>query len=441
MSKLYYQKHGKSKIYSKNLNMINKVSSIKKPFYYSSRNSTNGNKTTLISRACLSSFLLVCVGSANAADIKVLPYSVGNYEVLARLDTSLGYSDNTFRGSFVEESSTFLTIDPTVQAVNETASRKITFDYEGQGAAFFENSDDGYISTKLGAEYLAKLSSVSDLSFGVIYEDGNSIRGTDILEGSNATVDGPTEFENKSFLSKYRYGGEKVGPTLELGFEYSDLEFQNFEAITEGRDRTLTDFTARIGYQVSVVTQFFVDLGYKEFDYDTAITGFAGDLDNDEKKIEVGVKWRATRQTTGEISVGVTDKDFDNFGDSDSITSWNAQVEWNATSRDVVVFSGFSRPFEQSGTGLFVDVEEFEIDWTHKLSPLWELKGSWATGSTDFEAFTRNDDYDRYELSVAYQPNRFSQLSLNYAREDKDSNDSTFDYEQNTVFLTYSTSL
>jgi len=401
---------------------------------------------TIISKACMASIFstsLLSVTVVNANDIQSLPYAAGDFEILARLDTTLGYGDNVFRGSFVEQGSTFLNVLPTVSAVKENASHRLAFTYEGEGALFFESSEDGYISTQLGAEYVAKFSPTSELGFGLSYEDGNSVRGTDILEGSNSTIDGPSEFEDWVFKTNYYLGSDKIGPILELDFEYSDLKFQNFSFFTEGRDRTSTSFSARLGYQYSVATQFFVDLGYTDFDYDGVINGFGASLDNDEQKIEVGVKWRATRQTSGEISVGVTDKDFDSFGDTSSVTSWNAQIEWNPTSRDKVVFNSFSRPFEQNGTGLFIDVQEASVSWDRKISPRWGFNVGLSAGKADFEANVRDDDYESYDLGVTYKPNRFSALSLDYKREDKDSASigPIFDFDSNTISLTYSTSL
>lgn len=401
------------------------------------------NKRSRISKACILAMLVngVAVHSAHANNVESSPYSVGDFEVYGRLDTTLGYGDNVFRGSIVEESSTFLTVSPTISAVKETATHRIGFDYKGEGALFFESSDDGYISNELGAEYIAKLSPTSELGFGVSYEDGNSIRGTDFLEGTNNVIDGPTEFENTVLRANYFVGSDKIGPVLELGLEYSDLEFENFGLFTEGRDRTTTKLSARLGYQYSVATQVFVDFVYQDFDYDGVINNFDGSLDNDEQRVEVGVKWRATSQTSGEVSVGITDKDFDNFNDTSSITSWNAAINWEPTSRDQVTFTSFSRPFEQTGTGLFVDVQEYSISWNHDVSARWGFNAEVATGSADFEATPRDDDYDRIKLGVAYQPSRFSEISLDFEREDKDSSSQIFDFDSNKILLTYSTSL
>jgi len=406
-------------------------------------------KKSRIGKACIVALfvngMLANTVQANS-NVESLPYTAGNFDIFGRLDVSLGYGDNVFRGSIVEESSTFLTVSPTIKAVNETATHRLSFDYNGEGTTFFESRDDGYISSELGAEYVAKLSPTSELGFGIGYEDGNSVRGTDFLEGTNSVVDGATEFENVVFRTNYFVGSQKIGPVLELGFEYSDLEFENFGLFTNGRDRSTTKLSARLGYQYSVATQFFVDLVYQDFDYDGVINNFAGSLDNDETRVEVGVKWRATSQTSGEVSIGVTDKTFDfgefeDINDSSSITSWNAAINWDPTSRDKVSFKTFSRPFEQTGTGLFIDVQEYSVSWNHQLSPRWGFNVELATGSADFEGTPREDDYDSYRFGVDYQPSRHSALSLDFRREEKESATQIFDFDSNSIVLTYSTSL
>ncbi len=368
-------------------------------------------------------------------------HKVGSTDVTAMIRSSFGYGDNVFRGSDTETSSSFLHLQPEVRAVRETNEQRLEFAYEGDGVAFFDSSDDNYLSTKLSGLYARKLSSVSEFSVGLSFEDGSTVRGTDITEGSNGDVEGATDFTRRDFSLGYVVGSEKVGPSLELGYTYTDLEFDNFTEINQGRDYTLDKLSARLGYQYSVATKFFVDLSYSDFDYDSLAFGFAGELDNTEESIMVGVKWRLSRLTSGEISIGSIDKDFDNFQDPSSFTSWNAQLDWTPTSRDTITVESFSRPFEQAGTGLFQDVDQTSVEWKHDLSRRFSIKGGIAVGDVDFGSVARDDDYDTYSFALLYQSNRYTEWSLNFEREDKDSNLQDFDFDTNTVFLSYSASL
>jgi len=62
-------------------------------------------------------------------------------------------------------------------------------------------------------------------------------------------------------------------------------------------------------------------------------------------------------------------------------------------------------------------------------------------GTVDFDSVDRDDDYNSFALSILYKPTRYSEWSLNYEREDKDSNLPSFDFDTNTVFLSYSASI
>ena len=380
------------------------------------------------------------VSNASQA-IEVRPHKVGDFTVNASVNSTLGYGDNVFRGSLVEESSSLLRIQPLVQAINETAQRRITFEYEGEGRAFFDNSDDNFLSTKLGGEYLAKLSANSELGFGANFENGNHIRGTDILEGTNAIIDGATEFTRAGFAADYRIGSDKVGPSLDLGYSFTDLEFDNFEAINSGRDYQLNAVEARIGYQYSVATKVFVDLAYRDFDYSAPVLFSNQELDNSETAVLLGIKWNISRLVSGEVSVGSTDKDFDNFDRDSSVTTWNAQIEWTPTSRDSLILDGFARPSEQAGTGLFQDVEQLTLSWNHSLSSRWAINTSWTLASVDFSSNVREDDIDQLGLGIKYRSTRYSEWLLSYEYEDKESNLAQFDFSTNTVLLSYSFSL
>jgi len=378
-------------------------------------------------------------GKVLAVDTK--PHKIGNTEVTSIIATSLGYGDNVFRGFDNETSSTFLSVQPLVEAVRETNEQKLSFAYEGNAVAFFENSDDNYFSNKLAGNYIRKLNSVSEFSVGATFEDGSTIRGTDITEGSNGDVEGATDFTRTDFSLGYGIGSLKTGPSLELSYNFTDLEFDNFEIINQGRDYQLNKLSARLGYQYSVATKLFIDLSYSDFDYDEFAISFGGELDNTEQTALVGVKWKLNRLTSGEVSVGITDKEFDNFQDPSSITTWNVQLEWTPTARDTLTVEGFSRPFEQAGTGLFQDTEQATVKWEHFLSRSLSFLGGITIGSVDFEDVDRDDDFDSFTLGLLYKPGRYSEWSLKYEYEDKESSLSQFDFDTNTVFLSYSISL
>lgn len=379
--------------------------------------------------------------STNAIAVESKPHKFGATEVDAVITSSLGYGDNVFRGSSNETSTGIFSIQPIIQAIRETTEQKITFGYEGNGVVFFDSSDDNYLSNKLSGDYVRKLNDVSEFGFGVGFEDGSTVRGTDISEGTNGSVDGATEFTRKDISLRYGIGSAKVGPSLDLSYNYTDLEFDNFQAINQGRDYKLDNLSARLGYQYSVATKFFVDLGYSDFNYDSASNFLGSSLDNSEQSFLVGVSWKMSRLTSGEVSVGTVDKDFDNFQDPTSFTSWKAQLEWTPSPRDTITLEGFSRPFEQAGTGLFQDVDQTSIEWARELSRKLSVSGGVTIGSVDFGSVQRDDDFDTLKLGLLYRSGRYSEWAVNYEREEKDSNLAQFDYETNTVYLSYSLSL
>jgi hypothetical protein len=373
----------------------------------------------------------------NVHAIDAKPRKAGGFDVSTSINGALGYGDNVFFGSSVEESSVYFQFSPLVKAINENSQRRITFEYEGDGLVFFDSSDDNLLSTTLSGEYLTKLTSNSELGFGVNYKDGSNIRGTDILEGTNGIVDGPTDYTSKGFNADYRLGSKKVGPSLELGYEFNDLEFDNFSEINLGRDHERNQIDARLGYQYSAATKFFMDLGFADFSYSDASVQFGSRLDSSEKKALVGINWKLSKLTSGEVSVGVTEKDFDNFGDSRSLTTWNAQIQWIPTARDTVIVEGYSRPQEQAGSGLFLEIEQALVTWEHSISSRWALSTSFKNTSVDFDSLARNDDINEIEAGIKYQSTRHAEWLLSIKHEDKKSNLNEFDFEANTIMLSF----
>ena len=379
--------------------------------------------------------------SNNVSAVETKPHKYGTTDVNSVITSSLGYGDNIFRSSNNETSSTYLSIEPFVEAIRETANQKLSILYEGDAVAFFDSSDDNYFSNKIAGDYVRKLNATSEFSLGAAFEDGSTVRGTDITEGSNSSIEGPTDFTRKDFSLGYLLESAKIGPSIELAYNYTDLGFDNFELMNQGRDYTLDKLSARFGYQYSVATNFFVDVSYSDFDYDTFARSFGGELDNSEQALLVGIKWKLNRLTSGEVSIGSIDKEFDNFQNPGSLTTWNAEINWTPTARDSLTVESFSRPFEQAGTGLFQDIEQTSFQWEHDVSKTIGLVGSAAFGSVDFGSVARDDDYSSVKLGLLYKPTRYSEWSFTYEYEDKASNLSRFDFETNTVFLSYSVSI
>lgn len=377
--------------------------------------------------------------SVLAAESKV--HQFGATEVTAMLSTSLGYGDNVFRGSDVQTSSGIFRLQPSVQAIRESNKQTITLGYEGSATAFSNSSDDNHSSNTISGDYIRRLNSVSEFGVGFGFEDGSSIRGSGVTEGSNGNVDGATEFTRKDMSLSYAIGSEKVGPSLALAYNLTDLKFDNFELINQGRDYQLKAVTARLGYQYSVVTDFFVDLGHSDFSYDGTSSFLGANLNSTEQSLLVGVGWRFNRLTSGEISVGTVDKDFDNFSDPSSFTAWNAQLEWTPTARDTITLESLSKPFEQVGTGLFQEVTQTTIDWNRNISKKLSVSAGMTIGAIDFGSVSREDDFDTVNLGVVYRSGRYSEWALNYEYEEKESTLAEFNYDSNNVFLTYSLSL
>ncbi len=381
------------------------------------------------------------LASANIGAVERKPHKVGSTDVTSLVTTSFGYGDNVFRGVSNEIGSAFLSVKPVVQAIRETSQQQLSFAYEGDGVAFFDSSDDNYLSNRVSADYVRKLTSNSEFNLGAAFHDGSIIRGVDITEGTNGDVEGATDFTRSDFSVGYAIGSPKVGPSLELNYNYTDLEFDNFEIINAGRDYNLNELTARFGYQYSVATHFFLDLADRDFEYDAPVPFLGQRLDNSEQSIHVGVKWKLSRLTAGEISVGTTDKEFDNFSDPRSFTTWNAKIEWTPTARDTVYFESFSKPFEQAGTGIFQDVDQASLSWKHDVSRRFSFSGGITMGSVDFGSAGRDDDIDSFNIGLFYTPSKYAEWSLNYEYEDKESNIPQFDFETNKVFLSYAVSL
>ena len=94
------------------------------------------------------------------------------------------------------------------------------------------------------------------------------------------------------------------------------------------------------------------------------------ELDSREHDLLLGVAWEATAKTSGELKVGVINKDFHQIGaKSLHADRWSIRVNWDPKPHSRFSFD-VSREAEESGSadGGGVIIDTFGMSWRHALS-------------------------------------------------------------------------
>jgi hypothetical protein len=342
------------------------------------------------------------------------------------------YDDNVLRSSSNEESSFILRTTPTALFEGRVGRHDFLLGYEGEYASYFDLSDENYFDHDFIADahlrVHRKLKVVLDngLSFG------HDRRGafTSRLTGSNE----PDRWRHyhAGITATFGRAWASVLPTkggFGIGFEQSGTRYLNNNQGSRDFDRQSFALKGRynLGSKLALVADS--DLSFTDY------TDPATPLDNWELETLMGVAWRATARTRGEVKVGFLENDFDDPGKDDfSGASYDFEVEWSL--RSFSVFTGYgSRVISDSGQGGgSVVVDTAGLRWRHGFSSRLLTEAGLEFQHAEFES-NREDDLYRLDLAADYRLNRFLQLRGGFEYSTQSSSDSSAEYDNSFVFI------
>jgi uncharacterized protein (PEP-CTERM system associated) len=116
-------------------------------------------------------------------------------------------------------------------------------------------------------------------------------------------------------------------------------------------------------------------------------------------------------------------------------------VIWSPRSYSQVFLSGSSEALETNGTGAFIESTNFSMNWVHAWSERMRSNIAFSVGDNSYEDDPRNDDLTNFSVGFDYDWQRWITVGASISRDDRESNDSQFDYDRNIVSVSLDMSL
>lgn len=269
---------------------------------------------------------------------------------------------------------------------------------------------------------------ILDLDLFASYTDAAEPRGG---SGTRLNQDlDPDQVEITGYGGAVTVGRRQSRIQIEVGADRSQWRYQNNQQ--EFRDRDDERVRGRVFYNISPRTSVFVGAGLKDVDFIRQGTN----LDSEELSYEVGGRWDVTARTTGSVSVGRTEKDFDNpvFDDADT-TTLAGRLSWDARPRTTFSVYG-SRQFEET-TSLndsFFISELLGVSVDQSFGSRWNAFAYYNQTNDEFES-DREDDITDYGVGLDYSLRRWLSIGAQYSVVERDSNVPGNDYEDEIISL------
>jgi len=393
------------------------------------------------------SVLTLCTVLASAQALAVQPakIEVGIFDVVPFLTVDSKYDDNITQTLDEDKIHSLVTVlAPSVEAVADNGEQRYTLGYAFSGGSYASSHADDFADNRFNAGFDWAFNHRNKLALSAEYFDGHEDRGTN--EFSDGAT-GPDELTEQTLSATYTFGAESSKGRLIAHLENFDREYSNNRLLTQLRDYEKVEAGATFLWRVGGKTDLLIEATKADFDYLNDIAPIAGGLDTLDSELTkylVGVTWEATAKTSGTIKVGHVKKTFDDADRKQaSNTNWDVNVEWAPKTYSIITLTSAARTDESSGSGSYIDAEDYGISWGHswsqKISSNAYYNISDETYVDDFAG--RQDDMTRYGVRVDYEMRRWLSVGLSAGYSERDSNDASNNYERNITALHFQLSM
>ena len=354
---------------------------------------------------------------------------VGGFMVFPELEIGERYDDNIFATKNDRESDFYTVISPSVSVESTWSRHGLGLQAFGEFRHFAqhqtEDTEQGGVNLTgrldiSGADYISEF-----LSFSREAQERSDPDDT----GSRH----PPLFNHA--IARTRYAHQFSD--LELRID-GQMERYNYLAESDAdRDRTEFAVKPRLSYLLSAHFTPFVEVGYLDRNFDSAVNQDGVDADSRTYDATLGLGFMLDPALTGEIAVGVFHTEFDD-STLDPITSplIEGNLSWEVTRLTTVTGSIFHREAVTSTTdnsSQIVSSASVRID--HELLRNVLLDGEVRYRNNDYQSSDRMDNRFDVEVGGSYLLNPNASIALSYRYSNRISNEDEHDFTDNLVEL------
>lgn len=240
----------------------------------------------------------------------------------------------------------------------------------------------------------------------------------------------PDEVEVVSYGGAFTLGRRAARIQLRAGADRSGWRYQNNNQ--QFRDRDDDRVHGRVYYNISPRTSVFAGASLTDVTYLRS----AANLDSEELAYEVGGRWDVTTQTSGSVSVGQTEKDFDDPARDDAeATTLAGRLSWSPRTRTTFSLYG-SRQFEET-TSINDDFYVSELVGASVRQAIGSRFNASAYINQTNDEFEngREDEILDYGFGLDYTFRRWLSIGAQYSIVERDSNVAGNDYDDEILSL------
>jgi hypothetical protein len=367
--------------------------------------------------------IIISAGNAKAQAPENQGFTVNTQLSLLR-DSNVGNSTN-------ESADNLFKFAPYISFSNIIGKHRFSATYAGTFTKYSELSQfdyDNHLATiGIVFDHSTKLSTAFTVSYEDAIEEPGATNG--LLAGAN----GFYQFSVSQMSAAVFYGTRASIGQFIVELDYNNVDFANTNQ--RFRNTATTNVTGSYFYRIAPNTRLLVELVNANFDYSDAES--IDDQSRLQNTYSTGIEWTSSAQTTSIFKLGYQTRDFDNpaFSNTKDL-AYSLDIIWQPKTYTQVTFRATRAGAESAIQGTVDTIRNtYSIDLQHELSSLLVL-GSLIEYTED-DISIRTDTNTNFQLGLTYSVKHWLDISLSYVVENRQSDDSLFDYDSELIQLSF----
>lgn len=344
------------------------------------------------------------------------------------LDARATVYDNFYFQDEAEQSATGILLAPRLRLLRDAGRSETELELEGEGGVFSTNEADNYFDFSARGGVTGRLG-YNAISAGIAYQADHDPFGAVRTEGAGGPERELDQWNRLLLRAQWaRFANIKGSFFHELGVIYSQREYTTNRESTRFLDRSGSTINGLVGLMLTAKTGVF-------------LSGFVADVDFDEERagqersgttqaVQLGMRWDVSAQTTGDVRVGVAQRDSDDSPQEADSAYWQAILQWDPSRVDTLSFEtrrAYSASYDVNAR--FFDERTHRFNWRHRWNRRLSSDLSASLLEREFVGRGDEDDYMRLgaNVNLALDSSLAVFGAVNYS--ERDSTRTGLDYE------------
>jgi len=299
-----------------------------------------------------------------------------------------------------------------------------------------EDSESNLLSAKLGLDLTRRWDVDVFASIGDGFERRGASGSREFNQfDANGIDSGPESVEYLSYGADLIFG-RKIGDLQGVvGYEYSQTRFDGGDlfnnALSSDRDRESESVHLDLSWRLASKTSVFGRIERTNTNYELS----QPNLDSDQVEFLVGLRFKPADAFDGVVSVGVTDRDFDD----DNLEGFDGSTYYVNLNYAINPFSTISfnasrfveEPADENAS--FYESEFFGVSWNHSLTKRVSIEAFAKQVDDDYEGIDREDQFVDWGIGIDYVWRNWLSTGLYYGEIERDSTIDAFDFEDQYI--------